>query len=113
MKRRYLLFRRKRGGVFYLEDTETRKQESLGTKNRTEALTLLAVRNESARQPQLNLQIARTYLSASDPEAIAPTSSTGRATASRPKPSTVTKASAALTSSARFSSRSWPSLSVR
>lgn len=70
MKRRYLLFRRKRGGVFYLEDTETRKQESLGTKNRTEALTLLAVRNESARQPQLNLQIARTYLSASDPEAI-------------------------------------------
>jgi hypothetical protein len=32
MKRRFILYRRKRGGMFYLEDTETRKQESLGTK---------------------------------------------------------------------------------
>ena len=28
MKRRYILYRRKRGGMFYIEDTETRKQES-------------------------------------------------------------------------------------
>ena len=42
-----------------------------------------------------------------------PNSSTGSATASLPKPSCVTKASAALTSSSRFSSRSGPSLSVR
>lgn len=69
MKRRFILYRRKRGGVFYLEDTETRKQESLGTKNRAEAMTLLTARNESVRQPQLNLHIARTYLAASDPEA--------------------------------------------
>ena len=40
-------------------------------------------------------------------------SSTGSATASLPKPSCVTKASAALTSSSRFSMRSWPSFSVR
>jgi hypothetical protein len=34
MKRRYILYRRKRGGMFYIEDTETRKQESTGTGNR-------------------------------------------------------------------------------
>jgi len=34
MKRRFILYRRKLGGTFYIEDTETRKQESLGTKNR-------------------------------------------------------------------------------
>ena len=27
MKRRFILYRRKRGGMFYLEDTEARKQE--------------------------------------------------------------------------------------
>lgn len=69
MKRRFILYRRKRGGVFYVEDTETRKQESLGTKSRAEALTLMTARNEAVRQPQLNLHIARTYLAASDPEA--------------------------------------------
>jgi hypothetical protein len=30
-KRRCLLYRRKRGGIFYIEDTETREQESAGT----------------------------------------------------------------------------------
>ena len=43
----------------------------------------------------------------------APVSSTGRATASLPKPSCVTKLSAALMSSSRFSSRSAPSFSLR
>jgi hypothetical protein len=41
MKRRYILYRRKRGGMFYIEDTETRKQESTGTRNRAEATSLL------------------------------------------------------------------------
>src|SRR3989344_1804436 len=51
---------------------------------------------------------------AGSPCAIVPAdSSTGRATASLPKPSWVTKASAALTNSSRFSSRSWPSFSLR
>jgi hypothetical protein len=34
MKSRFILYRRKPGGMFYLEDTQTRKQESLGTKDR-------------------------------------------------------------------------------
>ena len=66
MKRRFILYRRKLGGTFYLEDTETRKQESLGTKDRAEATALLNARNESVRQPQLNLQIAKAYLAGSD-----------------------------------------------
>ncbi len=66
MKRCYILYRRKRGGMFYIEDTETRKQESTGTRNRAEATSLLNARNESIRQPQLNLQIAKAYLAGTD-----------------------------------------------
>ena len=66
MKRRFILYRRKLGGTFYVENTETRKQESLGTKNRAEATSLLNARNESVRQPQLNLQIAKAYLAGTD-----------------------------------------------
>jgi hypothetical protein len=66
MKQRFILYRRKVGGMFYVEDTETRKQESLGTKDRIEAKALLNARNESARQPQLNLHIAKAYLAGTD-----------------------------------------------
>jgi len=66
MKNRFLLYRRKLGGMFYVEDTKTRKQESLGTKIRAEATTLLNARNEASRQPQLNLQIAKAYLAGTD-----------------------------------------------
>jgi integrase len=66
MKRRFILYRRKVGGMFYIEDTETRKQESLGTKDRAEATALLNARNESVRQPQLNLHIAKAYLAGTD-----------------------------------------------
>ena len=54
------------GGVFYIHDSETGKQESLGTRDRAEATTLLNARNESVRQPQLNLQIAKAYLAGTD-----------------------------------------------
>jgi integrase len=66
MKRRFILYRRKRGGMFYLEDTQSKKQESLHTKNRADAVSVLNARNESRRQPQLNLQIAKAYLSGTD-----------------------------------------------
>jgi integrase len=67
MSTRYWIFRRK--GVFYYEDTYSRKQFSLRTRDRLEAETLLAAKQEAACQPQLNLQMARVYLSASDPVA--------------------------------------------
>lgn len=41
MKNRFILYRRKLGGMFYVEDTQTKKQESLGTKNRAEATRLM------------------------------------------------------------------------
>jgi integrase len=66
MKQKFILFKRK--GVYYSEDTTTRKQRSLFTKDEAEALTLLHSKNEAHRQPVLNLQIARTYLTATDPE---------------------------------------------
>src|ERR1039457_2934456 len=66
MKQRFIMFRR--AGVFYYEDTATGKQISLRTKDEAEALTLLHSKNESFRQPVLNLHIARTSLAASDPE---------------------------------------------
>ncbi len=47
MKRRFIFYRRKLGDTFYVEDTETRKQESLGTKDCAEATSLLNARNES------------------------------------------------------------------
>jgi integrase len=66
MKRRFILYRRNRGGIFYLEDTESKKQESLHTRIRADAVSVLNARNESVRQPQLNLQIAKAYLAGSD-----------------------------------------------
>jgi integrase len=65
MKSRFILFRR--AGVFYSEDTVTRKQTSLRTKDEAEAIVLLNAKNESFRQPVLNVQIARAYLTAGDP----------------------------------------------
>ena len=65
MKTRFILFRR--AGIYYCEDTATGKQSSLRTRDEAEALAVLNAKNESVRQPVLNLQIARAYLSASDP----------------------------------------------
>jgi hypothetical protein len=44
MKRRFIPCRRKLVGMFYVEDTETRKQESTGTRNPAEATALLNAR---------------------------------------------------------------------
>jgi len=49
MKRRYILYRRKLGGTFYVEDSHTRKQESLSTKDRRKAESLVNARNEASR----------------------------------------------------------------
>ncbi len=66
VKLKYRLF--KRAGVYYYEDTETRKQLSLKTKDKREALRLLGARNESqAQHSSVNFKIAEAYLAASDP----------------------------------------------
>jgi integrase len=69
MKQRYRLFRRG-WGTWYCEDTQTGKQETLGTRIRQEAQRIIHAKNEAHQQPLINRQIARAYLQASDPAAL-------------------------------------------
>ena len=66
MKQRFRLYRRN-GGIYYLHDSETGKQTSLGTRDRAEATALFVARTQAHRQAHLNLQLARAYLAATDP----------------------------------------------
>jgi hypothetical protein len=63
MKARHRTFRR--GGVFYAHDSDTRRQRSLGTRDKTEAARLLSALNESSHAQSFNLQLARVCLTAS------------------------------------------------
>ena len=71
MKTKYTLFRR--NGIDYSQDTATGQQKSLRTRDEAEALELIHAGNEAHRQPVLNLQLARAYLTASDPAFVART----------------------------------------
>jgi hypothetical protein len=66
MRQKYRMFLR--GTVYWVQDNVTGKQESLGTKDRTEAGRLFNAKNEASRQPIINMQIARAYLLVGDPE---------------------------------------------
>src|ERR1051325_7327366 len=66
MRKGYRMF--KRGNVFWAQNNETGKQKSLGSKIRSEAERLLHAKNEAHRQPLINREIARAYLTASDPQ---------------------------------------------
>ncbi len=68
MRQRYRLYKRKNGGRYYIHDDVTGKQESLGTNDRATAVRLFHSRKEAEQQPAVNLQIARAYLAASDPQ---------------------------------------------
>lgn len=67
MKPKFRLF--KRGAVFWAEDVATGQQRSLRTKVRAEAVRLLHGRNEAHAVPFANLQMARAYMMAADPDA--------------------------------------------
>ena len=62
-------------GTYYVEDTETGKQQTLQTTDNREAQRLVHARNEAQHAPHVNLMIAKAYLAASDP---ALTSRTGQ-----------------------------------
>jgi hypothetical protein len=67
MKTRYrLTYRGCRGGMFYCVDKTTGKRTSLGTLNEDEARQIVESKNNSERQPVLNLQIAKAYLAGTD-----------------------------------------------
>lgn len=67
MKKRFrLIHRGERGGLFYCVDSETGKRWSLKTHDRDAAEQIVLARNQSLRQPSLNLQIAKAYLAGTD-----------------------------------------------
>jgi len=66
MKARYRLFLRRKS-VYYAFDNDTRKFQSLNTKDRQEAHRLVLTLNEASKQPAMNLRLARVYLQHSDP----------------------------------------------
>jgi len=66
MKKSFRLVDRK-GRGFYCLDTETGKRFSLQTKNRDDAEQIIFAKNQAIRQPSLNRQIAKAYLSGTDP----------------------------------------------
>jgi hypothetical protein len=68
MRTRFRLFRR--GCMFWCQDNETGRQESLRTKDRAEARLLLHGRNDAYRAPAMNLQLARVYLRHSDAQMV-------------------------------------------
>src|SRR2546430_7380212 len=68
MRQRFRLYRRKKGGRYYIHDDVTGKQESLGTNDRATAVRLFHSKSEATKQPAVNLQIARAYIAASDPQ---------------------------------------------
>jgi len=67
MKTRFrLIFRGERGRQFYCVDSETGRRFSLKTKDRDVAEQIVLAKNQSLRQPALNLQIAKAYLAGTD-----------------------------------------------
>ena len=67
MKVRYrLIYRGERGSTFYCVDSVTGRRFSLQTKDRDAAEQIVLAKNQSLRQPVLNLQIAKAYLAGTD-----------------------------------------------
>jgi integrase len=66
MKERYRLFLRRKS-VYYAFDNNTKKFESLKTRDKAEAKRLIAALNEPGNQAAMNLSLARIYLKHSDP----------------------------------------------
>jgi integrase len=68
MKSAYRLYRRNRTGVFYVQNNQTRQQQSLGTTNEAQARKLLEAKNQENQTPALNLQLGRAYITHADPK---------------------------------------------
>jgi integrase len=70
MQARYRLYRRsnRSHGTYYAQDVTTGARESLGTKNKAEALKLIQAKNEAQIQPVLSRELAKVYMHAQDPQ---------------------------------------------
>lgn len=72
MIERYRLYRRS-NGRWYCEDTQTHRQESLGTSNRADAQALVAAQNQAAAHPVLSMALAKAHLLGRSPELLSRT----------------------------------------
>ena len=68
MQNRFTVFQR--GAVFYSEDQTTGQQKSLRTRDEAEARRIVQAKNDAVALPQMNLVMAKTYLSAQNPKMI-------------------------------------------
>ncbi len=57
-----------RGTTYWCQNNQTGKQESLATKDKTQAQHLLHIKNQPHQLAGLNIQIGRAYLLGSDPQ---------------------------------------------
>jgi hypothetical protein len=62
-----------RNGVFYVQDKLNGKQKSLKTRDAAAAKRMLAGKNQATEQPQMNLAMAKVYLSFQSPEMMSRT----------------------------------------
>ena len=53
---------------YFIEDTETGEQRSLGTADEATAQRLLDAENQSRQNPSLNLQLGKAYMTNADPK---------------------------------------------
>jgi integrase len=60
----------RRSEVYYCEDRTTGQQKSLRTRDEAEAERIIQAKNDAVKLPQMNLVMAKTYLSAQDPKMI-------------------------------------------
>jgi hypothetical protein len=58
----------KRGNIFYSLDSETRKRESLSTRNKENAKQIVQAKNVAMHLPAINIAIAKAYLVGADPK---------------------------------------------
>lgn len=62
------MYRRKRSGIYYIENTRTRLQQSLGTNEKSQAQRLLDAKNQEQQTPALNLQLGKAFITNADPK---------------------------------------------
>jgi hypothetical protein len=68
MKTAYRMYRRKRTGVYYCENNQTREQQSLGTPDKAQAKRLLDAMNQGQQSSALNLQLGKAFITHADPK---------------------------------------------
>ena len=70
-KQRYWLYRR--GGTYYIHDSESGVRESLQTRSKQEAEQIRTTRNMTIGRPVIGMSLAKAFLTSQDPKLLART----------------------------------------